>query len=253
MKTQSDSFWSSRSESPLNASRRDFLQVGIAGCVGLSLGDLLQLQAAEAAAEAPLVAKADSLIHIFLPGGAAAQETWDPKPLAPLEYRGPLSTIQTSIPGVAFSQYLAKTAQVANKMTIVRSMTHGEAAHERGTHNMFTGYRPSPALNYPSFGSVVSHELGSRNQLPPYVCIPNVPNDFAGTGYLSTSFGPFGLGSDPASASFKVRDLSLPANVTPEHLSAVAPCSKPSTPTSATWKSPTPSLRWIPSTKPPTG
>ncbi|MEY5026956.1 MAG: hypothetical protein RLZZ244_2484 [Verrucomicrobiota bacterium] len=216
MKTQSDSFWSSRSESPLNASRRDFLQVGIAGCVGLSLGDLLQLQAAEAAAEAPLVAKADSLIHIFLPGGAAAQETWDPKPLAPLEYRGPLSTIQTSIPGVAFSQYLAKTAQVANKMTIVRSMTHGEAAHERGTHNMFTGYRPSPALNYPSFGSVVSHELGSRNQLPPYVCIPNVPNDFAGTGYLSTSFGPFGLGSDPASASFKVRDLSLPANVTPE-------------------------------------
>ena len=58
-------------------------------------------------------------------------------------------------------------------------MTHGEAAHERGTHNMFTGYKPSPALKYPSFGAVVSHEYGPRNNLPPYVCIPNQPNEFA--------------------------------------------------------------------------
>ena len=67
-------------------------------------------------------------------------------------------------------------------------MTHGEAAHERGTHNMFTGYRPSPALVFPSMGSVVSHEYGPRNNLPPYVCIPNQPNEFAGTGYLSSSY-----------------------------------------------------------------
>ncbi len=58
-------------------------------------------------------------------------------------------------------------------------MTHGEAAHERGTHNMFTGYKPSPALIYPSMGSVVSHEYGPRNNLPPYVCIPGQPNEFA--------------------------------------------------------------------------
>ena len=62
-------------------------------------------------------------------------------------------------------------------MTVIRSMTHGEAAHERGTHNMFTGYRPSPALQFPSMGSVVSHEFGPRNNLPPYVCIPSQPND----------------------------------------------------------------------------
>jgi hypothetical protein len=74
-------------------------------------------------------------------------------------------------------------------------MTHGEAAHERGTHNMFTGYRPSPALNFPSMGSVVTHEFGPRNNLPQYVCIPNQPNEFAGTGYLSSSFAPFSLGS----------------------------------------------------------
>jgi hypothetical protein len=180
------------------------------------MGDLLKLRAEEAQSDKPLVAKADSLIHIYLPGGAAAQELWDPKPLAPSEYRGPLSAVDTSIPGVKFSQYLKDTAKIADRLTVVRSMTHGEAAHERGTHNMFTGYRPSPALAYPSFGSVVSHELGSRKQLPPYVCVPNVPNEFAGTGYLSTAFGPFALGSEPSSDVFKVRDLSLPASVSSE-------------------------------------
>jgi hypothetical protein len=95
-------------------------------------------------------------------------------------------------------------------------MTHGEAAHERGTHNMFTGYRPSPALQYPSMGSVVSHELGSRKNVPPYVCIPNVPNEFAGSGYLSTAHGPFSLGGDPANKGFAVRDLNMNGGITPE-------------------------------------
>jgi len=92
-------------------------------------------------------------------------------------------------------------------------MTHGEAAHERGTHNMFTGYKPSPAILYPSLGSVVSHELGIRNDLPPYVCIPSQPNPYAGSGYLSTAYGPFSLGGDPANERFNVRDLNLPANI----------------------------------------
>jgi hypothetical protein len=96
---------------------------------------------------------------------------------------------------------------------VCRSMTHGEAAHERGTHNMFTGYRPSPALQYPSFGSVISHEFGPRENLPPYVCIPNQPNEFAGSGYLSSAYSGFSLGSDPASGDFKVRDLNLPAGI----------------------------------------
>jgi hypothetical protein len=65
-------------------------------------------------------------------------------------------------------------------------------------------------------GSVVAHELGSRNNLPPYVCIPNVPNEFAGTGYLSTAYGPFSLGSDPASKGFSVRDLNMAGGITPE-------------------------------------
>jgi hypothetical protein len=65
-------------------------------------------------------------------------------------------------------------AKIMNKLTVIRSMTHGEAAHERGTHNMFTGYRPSPAIKFPSFGSIISHEQGSRNNLPPYVVVPNM-------------------------------------------------------------------------------
>ena len=58
---------------------------------------------------------------------------------------------------------------------------------------MFTGYKPSPAIKFPSFGSVVSHEFGSRKNLPPYVCVPNVPNEYASSGYLSSSYGPLDL------------------------------------------------------------
>ncbi|HEY5313609.1 MAG TPA: DUF1501 domain-containing protein [Pirellulales bacterium] len=195
--------------------RRGFLTVGALAGVGLSLADLFRLKEARAEQKSYdfIEAKAQSVIHIYLPGGMAQQETFDPKPFAPLEYRGELKPIPTKLAGVQFSELLPRTAGVADKITVIRSMTHGEAAHERGTHNMFTGYRPSPALIFPSMGSVVSHEYGPRNNLPPYVCVPNQPNEFAGTGYLSSSFAPFSLGSDPASGSFQVRDLSLPGGV----------------------------------------
>src|SRR6185503_3583681 len=115
--------------------------------------------------------------------------------------------------GVYFSELMKESARVADKLCVVRSMTHGEADHDRGAHNMFTGYRPSPALQYPSFGSVVSHELGPRHDLPPYVCVPSLPSTFAGTGYLGSAYGAFSLGADPASKEFKVRDLNLPNGV----------------------------------------
>ena len=78
---------------------------------------------------------------------------------------------------------------------------------------MFTGYRPSPAILFPSMGSIVTHEFPPRNHLPQYVCIPGQPNSVAGTGYLPSSFAPFSLGSDPASGSFTVKDLKLPGDV----------------------------------------
>ena len=202
-------------------SRRNVLTVGAVGGLGLSLTDFFRIQAARAAVPAGSGEKqfqsvegtAKSVIFIFLPGGMAQQESFDPKPHAPLEYRGPLDSIETSLTGVRFSSLFEKTAKIADKLTVIRSLTHGEAAHERGVHNMFTGYRPSPALRYPSMGSVVSQEFGPRNHLPPYVLVPKVPNEFAGSGYLSSAHAGFSLGSDPAKRDYRVRDLSLPKNV----------------------------------------
>ncbi|MEJ6719104.1 MAG: DUF1501 domain-containing protein [Akkermansiaceae bacterium] len=195
-------------------SRRGFLHVGLLGGLGLTLPQFLQMEAQGAQKNYKTrEGVAQSVIQIFLPGGMAHQESWDPKPYAPSEYRGPFGTIDTSIKGIKFSQYLKHTAKIADKMTIIRSMAHGEAAHERGTHNMFTGYKPSPALEFPSMGSVVSHELGSRNNLPPYVCVPSVPNEFANSGYLSSAYGPFAIGSEPSRGDFKVRDLNMPSGV----------------------------------------
>src|SRR5436190_5063816 len=210
MKTELDSFCYSP-EHMWTPNRREFLFVGLVGSLGLTLGNMFKLQAQSAPGGDK--AKAQSIINIFLPGGIAAQESFDPRMLAPVEFRGPLGGVKTSVEGVYFSEVMKNTAKVADKICVIRSMTHGEADHDRGTHNMFTGWRPSPAIQYPSIGSIVSHELGSRNDLPPYVCIPSQPNTFAGTGFLGSAYGPFSLGSDPENGGFKVRDLNLPASV----------------------------------------
>lgn len=183
--------------------RRHFLQASAFAAIGskLSFADQKFYESKEGIAK--------SVIFIYLPGGIAAQETFDPKPLAPLEYRGPMGVINTNVAGVQINEKLPKIAQIMDKLTIIRSMTHGEAAHERGAHNIFTGYKPNPAVQYPSIGAIVTHEFGSRNNLPAYICIPDQPNEFAGTGYLSNSYSAFNLGADPAVKEFEVRDLAL--------------------------------------------
>jgi uncharacterized protein (DUF1501 family) len=207
-----------RRHPPFRPARREFLNVGAIAGLGLSLGSVFRLRAARGDTKTfdHFDGPAKSVIHIWLPGGWAQQETFDPKPLAPVEYRGDMAAIGTKLTGLQFNEKLARTAQVADKIAVIRSMTHGEAAHERGTHNMFTGYRPSPALTYPSFGSVVSHELGPRANLPPYVCVPGLPAPDAGGGYLGSGYGPFSIGSDPADGGFTVRDLALPGGVDAE-------------------------------------
>jgi len=189
--------------------RREALGVGL--LAGLGLADVLALRARAASADpAP---RAKGVIHLYLPGGLAHQESFDPKPLSPAAYRGNVQAIGTSLDGVQFSRYLPRLAKRAHEVTLIRSMTHREAAHERGAHSILTGYAPSPALVYPSLGSVVSHELGMRTALPAYVCVPNAPDPYASHGYLSASFGPFELGSDPARSDFGVRDLVPPKEV----------------------------------------
>lgn len=189
--------------------RREILRIGAAGCV--SLPQLLKAQA-----QTP--AKATSVVQIYLPGGISHQDSWDYKVNGSPEYRGPFAPVKTKIDGVHFGELLKETAKVSDNLTVIRSMTHGEAAHERGTHNMLTGYRPSPALNYPSFGSVISHELGNRNNLPAYVLVPNQFAPENGTGYLSTKYGPFALGSNPEDPGFVVKDLNTPKDVSDKQL-----------------------------------
>lgn len=194
--------------------RRGFLTVGALGGMGLTLGDWFRLREAQADQKKYdfIEPKADSVIHIYLPGGMAHQESFDPKPFSPLEYRGEMGVVKTKT-GDVFSATLPKLAAISDKLCVIRSMTHGEAAHERGTHNMFTGHKPSPALIFPSFGSVISHEYGPRNNLPPYVAIPDRANEYGGCGYLSSSYGPFSLGADPANKGFRVQDLNMPGGV----------------------------------------
>ena len=209
-----NSQWKSDPSHFQRSSRREFLYAGWLGGAGLTLGNLLQLESRAAESQArKLEAKAKSVIHIYLQGGFAHMDSFDPKPDAPSEYRGILDPIATSLPGVYFSSHMKQTAKVADKLTVVRSMTHTEVDHSRGEHSMFTGYRPSPALVYPSVGSVVTHELGPRDAIPSYVCVPNQGSQFLGSGYLSNACGPFALGSDPSRSNYSVRDLSLPKGI----------------------------------------
>lgn len=194
--------------------RRDFLYAGWLGGLGLTMGDYFRLQAlgGDSAPKQPEV-KAKSVIHIYLQGGFAHMDSFDPKPDAPAEYRGILNAIPTSLKGEYFSSHMEATAKVADKLTVVRSMTHTEVDHSRGEHSMFTGYRPSPALVYPSVGSVVANQFGPRGAMPPYVVVPTQGSQFLGSGYLSNAYGPFALGGDPARPNFTVRDLSLPEGI----------------------------------------
>ena len=201
--------------------RRSFIQVGFLGGLGITLGDLFagRAQAGEVKPATGILnfpeGKAKSVIQIILPGGLAHQESWDPKPEAPIEYRGPFGVTKTKIPGVVFSENLSHTAQIADKITVVRSITGHIPDHAQATYLMFTGYLPSPALLHPSMGAIVAHSFGPKNNMPPYVGLPNVPAQ-GGTGYLSSKFGAFELGADPAQKNFKVRDIMLPKDVSAE-------------------------------------
>jgi hypothetical protein len=199
--------------------RRSFIQVGLLGGLGLTLPSLFQSTARAGVVRGPndlgkrAEGKARSVIQIIFPGGLAHQESWDPKPDAPIEYRGPLGVAKTKLPGIVFSENLSRIAQIADKITVVRSITGRIPDHAQATYQMFTGYLPTPAILHPSVGAVVSREFGPKNNLPAYVGVPNVP-PAAGTGYLSSKFGAFELGADPGQKNFQVRDISLAKGVT---------------------------------------
>ncbi|HQW29135.1 MAG TPA: DUF1501 domain-containing protein [Verrucomicrobiales bacterium] len=194
--------------------RRDALRAGFCGALGLSLADLLKHEA-RATVEPGFFkeGKAKSVIHLNLPGGMAQQESWDPKPEAPSEYRGAFGVAKTNT-GEIFSENFARLSQIADKLTIVRSVVGKIPDHQQATYHLFTGYTPTTVIDYPQMGSVVSHLFGSRKDMPPYVAVPSMRGFEGGTGFLSSKYGPFQLNADPgAKGEFKVRDFSIPEGV----------------------------------------
>jgi len=195
-------------------SRRGVLKVGSLGLGGLALADILRMEQARGEQKwyESKEGTAKSVIQIVCGGGIAAQESWNPKPESPTEYRGPFGVVKTPIPGVVFSENLPACANIADKMCIVRSVVGAVPDHGLATYHMLSGHKSSPAIKHPHVGAVVSHEFGWRNGLPPFIGIPNGANfGGVGTGYLSPKYGAFGTGGDPASdKGFSVRDLQLP-------------------------------------------
>ncbi|MDP6442807.1 MAG: DUF1501 domain-containing protein, partial [Pirellulaceae bacterium] len=172
--------------------RRDLLRVGGLTALGFGLGDLFRTQRL-AAAESPKSAgsaKAKACILIWLDGGPSHLETFDLKPDAPSEVRGPLTSIATKLPGVRISECLPKTAAALDKMAIIRSMTSPLGEHNFGTHYLMTGYKPTPVIEYPTYGAVLAHVRNQQGVLPPYVAVPSFRvggGRLTGGGYLPSS------------------------------------------------------------------
>ncbi len=193
--------------------RRDFLKVGTASLLGLSLPDVLRWEAS-AGEDAPKK-KAYSVILVWLAGGPATIDMWDIKSEAPENIRGEFKAIDTNVSGIQISEHLPKTAQVMDKCTLVRSLNHTVAAHGPGTVYMTTGNRPTPALQYPALGSLVARLLPTEKGVPPYVAFNNLRNGAAGlSGYLGTAYNPFEVEGSPGKGQLRVRGVTLPASFT---------------------------------------
>ena len=200
------------------ARRRDFLQVGTLGAIGLGLPQYLA--AADSKGVDPTKSNR-SAIMIFNLGAPSHIDTFDVKPDAPLEVRGPFKPIATKAPGMLLSEILPKHAQIADKFSLVRSCFHrGAAVHDAGWQIMQTGRQFQGGVNTPHAGSVAGFLLGRRTDLPSHVVLPetmgrgggNLPNGQAG-GFLGKAHDPFALMADPSQPNFKVPDLLPPDSI----------------------------------------
>jgi hypothetical protein len=186
--------------------RRDALRIGALTALGLTLPGRLRAVTGKPP-------RAKSCILLWLDGGPSHLETFDLKPDAPVEVRGPFRPIPTAVPGVQVCELLPNTARVADKVAVVRSVTSPLGEHGLANHYLMTGYKPSPVLDYPSYGAVVAHTRGGRPTLPAYVAVPDY-RPTAGAGFLGAEARPFAVGGDPAKPDFRVRDLDFYPGVT---------------------------------------
>src|SRR5437764_4748717 len=162
--------------------RRSFVQAGALGVGGLLLPDFLRLreaQAAEGAVDPARAAAKTAVILFWLSGGPGHMETWDPKPEAPSEYRGPLSAIPTTVDAIRFSELMPEQAKIADRLAVLRTVQHHTGDHTKGNHWMLTGFEGpnfnDPILDQrnPSMGSVTARLRGATAPgIPPYVAVP---------------------------------------------------------------------------------
>lgn len=198
--------------------RRSFVQLGIAGMANVGLSRILQ--AKEASTQATGERKKTSVILVWLDGGPGHMDTYDLKPEAPAEYRGIWNPIRTNVPGFEITELFPKQALVADKFSVVRSLSHGTGDHFAGAHRMLTtkAFNVSGAATetkFPSLGSIASKYLGSRQAgMPSYVAVPYASSVGLNPGYfaghmLGPQYDPFATGGDPNAANFQVQNLNL--------------------------------------------
>jgi hypothetical protein len=203
-----------RTASTAGLDRRTFLRVGSAGLLGLGLPDLLRLQAA-----AKGKPRAEGVILLWLSGGPATIDMWDLKPEAPEEVRGEFKSIATRARGVMICEHLPRTARVMDRCVLVRSLAHSIPEHGVATRYVTTGNLPSPALDYPSLGSLAAKVLPPPAGLPPYVAFGERGGRAAGAGYLGPAYNPFEFEGDPSRGQLRVAGLGLPDGFTLADLS----------------------------------
>ncbi len=198
--------------------RRDFLHAGALSMLGLTMPEFLALQAQGQARKDKDV----NCIMLFLLGAPSQLDTWDMKPNAPAEIRGPFKPIKTNVPGIEISEIFPRMSKHADKFSIVRSVYHTAAAvHDTGHQMMQTGRLFTGGLEHPHIGCVLGYLKGSREGLPPHVVLPtpmgptggNLPHGQS-AGYLGKQYDPFVLTGDPSKKDFKVQDLLPPDYIT---------------------------------------
>src|SRR3954447_25150839 len=173
-------------------SRRDFLKAGFLGLSGLGLADVLRAEA-RAKGDGGAQPRDLSVILVWLDGGPPQHETYDPKPEAPSEFRGPLKAIDTTVPGIKVSELLPEHARLMDKMSIIRSLHHDNGDHYAAAHWMLTGYFGSNASNmtpmYPSAGSIIAKIKGAKRPgMPAYVGLSNTHSVGIKPGYHGAAY-----------------------------------------------------------------
>jgi len=195
--------------------RRDFVHAGAISILGLTLADWFALRG-NAAADPDV-----NCIMLFLVGGPSHIDTWDPKPAAPAEVRGPFRPIATNVPGMRITEVFPRMARHADKYSLIRSMYHtATAVHDTGYQMMQTGRLFAGGIEHPHIGCVLGYLKGQRGEVPAHVLLPkpigrtggNLPHGHT-AGYLGRPYDPFILNADPAVPNFRVPDLLPPAYI----------------------------------------